>query len=332
MSKFIIACIESDVEVLDSLYTKISRVVDSDFIIESYVNAQQALVGCYNYIISGSEILLTIVGNNTSNIDCEEFILQLNKHSPNTKYILFEDILTLQCIKNIINNASIHKIIPKSFDKIDFELMILETIKQNAQEKRLQEYQQIIESAIDKRTKELHDINIKLEILASTDSLTGVKNRRSFFESCRSMINYARREQKELSVLMIDIDRFKDINDMYGHAIGDEIIKLTAKTISGLLRTSDIFARMGGEEFAAVLPGTSKRGAVQAAKNIKNAINNLIYETKQKQKISFTISIGIALLQPTDADIEVILHRADLALYEAKQKGRNKVILYKKEK
>ncbi len=329
MSKFVIACIESDIEILDSLYNKISRVVDSDYIIESYVNAQQALIGCYNYIISGNEILITIVGDNTSELNCEDFVLQLYKHSPNTKNILFEDVLTLTCIQNIINQASIHKIIPKSFDKMDFELMLLETIKLNSEEKRLREYQQVIESAVDKRTKELHNINVKLEILASTDSLSGVKNRRSFFESCRPMINYTRREQKDLAVLMIDIDRFKSINDMYGHSIGDEVLKLTATTINNLLRTSDIFARMGGEEFAAVLPGTSKRGAIQAAQNIRQAISNIIYETKQKEKISFTISIGVALLKPTDADIEVILHRADLALYEAKQSGRNKVVLSK---
>ncbi|MEA1914025.1 MAG: GGDEF domain-containing protein [Campylobacterota bacterium] len=327
MSKYVIACIESDIEVLDTLYNKISRIVDSDYIIQSYVNAEQALIGCYNYIITGSEILITITGNNTSALTCEDFILQLYKHSPSTKNILFNDILTVQCMEKLINEASIHKVIPRDFNKIDFELMLLETIGLNAQEKRLKEYQHVIESAVDKRTKELHDINVKLEILATTDSLSGVKNRRSFFESCRPMIHYTRRERKKLAVLMMDIDRFKSVNDLYGHSVGDEVLKLMATTTNTLLRSSDIFARMGGEEFAAVLPGTSQRGAMKAAQNIRQEIENLCYTTTQDQKITFTVSIGVAILQATDAELEVILHRADLALYEAKQTGRNKVVL-----
>ena len=90
--KYIIVCINNNVEILDSLYNKISRIVDSDYIIESYINAQQALVGCLNNIISGNEVLITISGSNTSKLKCEEFILGLHKNSPNTKNIIFNRI------------------------------------------------------------------------------------------------------------------------------------------------------------------------------------------------------------------------------------------------
>ena len=327
MAKYVIACIENDVQILDKLYNKISRIVDSDYIIESYVNAEQALIGCYNYIISGHEILITILGNDTSDMPCEKFLIELYKNSPNTKNIIFDDVVDVECLGKIINNASVYQMIPRRFDRVDFELILLEAIKLNAQERRLSDYQKVLESAVEKRTLELNDINVKLEILATTDSLSGVKNRRSFYESSAPMIKYNRRENKKLAVLMIDIDKFKLINDIYGHSVGDDVIRLMAKKIESTLRTSDIFGRLGGEEFSAVLPNTSVRGALKAAENIRFEIENLEYLTPKKEKVKFTISVGVALLQADDPDLETILHRADLALYEAKRNGRNKVVL-----
>lgn len=329
--KYIIVCINDNVEILDSLYNKISRIVDSDYVIESYINAQQALIGCLNNIIVGNEILITINGNNTSKLSCEEFILELYKNSPNTKNIFFKDSITLESIEEIVNNASIYKIIPNQLKKIDFELIILEAIKLNAQERRLKEYQDVLEAAVDKRTRELNNINVKLNILATTDSLCGIKNRRSFFESCGPIISYNRRERKPLAVLMMDIDRFKIINDTYGHAAGDDILRIMAQKTETNLRKSDIFGRLGGEEFGAVLPNTSEQGALKAAENIRQEIENLEYVTSKNQSVKFTISIGVATLNSQDISLDNILHRADIALYNAKHTGRNKVVLFQEE-
>ncbi len=115
------------------------------------------------------------------------------------------------------------------------------------------------------------------------------------------MIKYNRRENKKLAVLMIDIDKFKMINDIYGHSVGDDVIKLMAKKTESTLRTSDIFGRLGGEEFAAVLPNTSERGALKAAENIRQEIENLEYLVNEKEKVKFTISIGVALLNSNDS-------------------------------
>jgi diguanylate cyclase (GGDEF)-like protein len=97
------------------------------------------------------------------------------------------------------------------------------------------------------------------------------------------------------------------------------------------LRNSDIFGRLGGEEFAAVLPNTSERGALHAAENIRQEMANLEYVSPKNHKIKFTVSIGISMLHPQDVDLEAILHKADLALYEAKKNGRNRVELSKQE-
>ncbi|WP_321315803.1 GGDEF domain-containing protein [Halarcobacter sp.] len=329
MAKYVIACIDNNIEVLDTLYNKISRIVDSDYIVESYISTEQALIGCYNYIIAGNEILITILGNDNSKMDCDKFVIELYKNSPTTRNILFEDIVSIDSLSKIINNASVYQIIPRKFDTVDFELIILEAIKQNAQDRRLMDYQRVLESAVEKRTRELNDINVKLEVLATTDALTGVSNRRSFYESSAPMVNYARRENKKLAILMIDIDKFKMINDIFGHSAGDKVIKEMAIKARDTLRKSDIFGRLGGEEFAAVLPNTSERGALKAAENIRNEIENLEIETLKEEKIRFTVSIGVTMLHHDDPNLETILHRADLALYEAKRQGRNKVCLSK---
>ena len=329
MGKYVIACIVNDIHILDGLYNKISRIVDSDYIVESYVNAEQALIGCYNYIIAGNEILITILGQNSSEMSTDRFIKELYKNSPSTKNIIFENVATVEVLTKIINESSIYQIIPNRFDKVDLELIILEAIKMNALDKRLKDYQKVLESAVEKRTRELNDINVKLEILATTDSLTGVNNRRSFYESSSPMIRYSRRENKKLAVLMIDIDKFKMINDVYGHSTGDEVIKAMAKRAESTLRKSDIFGRLGGEEFAAVLPNTSERGALKAAENIRFEIENLEIRNLKKEIIKFTVSIGVTMLHSDDPDLDTLLHRADLALYEAKRAGRNRVCLSK---
>jgi len=329
--KHIIACIDNDVEILDELYNKLSRIVDSDYVIESYINAEQALIGCFNNIIAGNEILITINGNNNSEVTCDEFLLELYKNSPNTKNIVFKDSIDIDSLEKIINSATIYKIIPRKLKKVDFELIILEAIKQNAQERRLKDYQRVLEDAVDKRTKELNNINVKLNVLATTDSLSGVKNRRSFFESCGPMISYNRREKKKLAVLMIDIDRFKFINDTYGHRVGDNVIKLMAQNTQAILRKSDVFGRLGGEEFGAVLPNTSLRGAIKVAEHIRAEMESLEYVSSKKQKIKFTVSVGIAMLQPTDNDLDAVLHKADLALYQAKRNGRNRAEIYEED-
>lgn len=325
MTKFVIACISNDIEILDILYNKISRIVDNDYIVETYISAEQALIGCFNNIILGNELLITIIGNNNSLMSTKDFLLDLNKSSPNTKNIIFKNSISLDDLEEIINKATVYKIIPVQLKKVDFELIVFEAIKLNALERRLKEYQRVLEDAVDRRTKELNNINIKLNILATIDSLCGVKNRRSFFESCGPIISYNRREKKQLAVLMIDIDKFKFINDTYGHAVGDEILKLMAQKTENVLRNSDVFARLGGEEFAAVLPGTSQRGALKVAENIRKEIEDLEYINLLNQKIKFTISIGVTMLNSLDENLEAVLHRADIALYEAKKTGRNKV-------
>jgi len=325
MSKSIIMCIDSSDEILTKLEDKISRIIDSNYIVYTYKTAEEALMHSFENIANGNNILMTISSYSFSTKADERFLIDFYKHSPYTKNILFSDNLNTQIIANIINESSIYRIIPKELDLYDFELMILDTIKVFDQERRLREYQNILEDAVDKRTRELKDINIRLQVLATTDSLTGIKNRRSFFDSSKSMVPYCKREGKSLGFLMIDIDHFKSINDTYGHSTGDEALKLIARTLNTIVRKSDILGRIGGEEFAVALPNTQEEGVLLVANKIRLAIENLFFTTGDNKQIDLRVSVGVSMLKHSDEDIDDIRNRADMALYKAKELGRNQV-------
>lgn len=171
--------------------------------------------------------------------------------------------------------------------------------------------------------KALHEKNETLELLASTDGLTGIMNKRIFDEVSQHYFDTVQREDIELSLLMLDLDNFKVINDTYGHQVGDLILIQFAETIKPLLRKSDVFARIGGEEFAILLFKTESSGAEVLSEKIHEAVKKVSVECREKD-ISVTTSIGISHYKRADSSFEEIIFRADNALYQAKEKGRDR--------
>ncbi|QPK62348.1 diguanylate cyclase [Methylomonas sp. LL1] len=174
-----------------------------------------------------------------------------------------------------------------------------------------------LEQRIEQRTWELKQANQKLEGLAATDPLTGAYNRRYFLTHAGEELERAIRHQRPLSVIAIDIDHFKSINDQYGHVTGDKILVALTETAKKALRPADIFARFGGEEFFILLPETLLDEAINVAERLKARILEI-----RVADVGFTVSIGIAL-RADDTDIQPLLERADQALYVAKNQGRN---------
>lgn len=165
----------------------------------------------------------------------------------------------------------------------------------------------------------------RLERLATTDPLTGANNRRSFFEQGEKELHRARRHKRPLSLMMVDIDHFKRVNDTHGHAIGDEVLKRLVSKCNDTLRTQDILGRFGGEEFAAVLPEVGLASATKAAERLRRALEDLEVETSEGT-LKFTVSIGVSECRYDDESLETALARADKALYSAKESGRNRVV------
>ena len=177
----------------------------------------------------------------------------------------------------------------------------------------------IIDISLQKKMEE------ELRALATTDGLTGAYNRRHFLYKAATEVPRSQRYNHPLTVLMVDLDHFKQVNDTFGHAGGDEVLKQFVTTVRECLRGPDVLGRIGGEEFALMLPETDLAGALSLAERIRADVQSMNIRW-DKRTISVTTSIGIAQLRDNDTDIHDVMARADKALYIAKAKGRNRVI------
>jgi diguanylate cyclase (GGDEF)-like protein len=166
----------------------------------------------------------------------------------------------------------------------------------------------------------------ELKELSNTDPLTGTKNRRYFMNLLDYEIHRAVRTNLKLSLLVLDIDRFKNINDTYGHPTGDMVISQIAEKCSQLSRDIDVVARMGGEEFSILLLGSNLSQAEHVAERIRYSVEEIVFQGPKNKPFSCTVSIGVAELEGSHENGQSLFIRADKALYEAKKNGRNKVI------
>ncbi len=165
-------------------------------------------------------------------------------------------------------------------------------------------------------------VEAELQRMATTDGLTGLLNRRAFTGEAERLLALAHRHAQPCCVMMLDADRFKRINDTYGHPVGDRVLKALAHSLVGELRQTDLVGRLGGEEFGVLLPGTDAAGGEQLGQRVLQAIRSIRLPLDEGE-LSFTISIGAALSAGGD-DLEAIMQRADAALYVAKEGGRDR--------
>jgi diguanylate cyclase (GGDEF)-like protein len=173
----------------------------------------------------------------------------------------------------------------------------------------------------------LERAHIDLIEAGRTDPLTGCLNRRAFTQEAHGAVSRARELNQPLAVLMLDIDRFKNVNDRHGHAIGDRVINCVVGTLLDTIRSSDVLCRMGGEEFAIMLPSEAVVSAAEIADRIRVAVANRTIPLSEDGSffLNITTSIGVAVLEPTDESLFEVLGRADKALFRAKASGRNRV-------
>ncbi|PXX46926.1 GGDEF domain-containing protein [Undibacterium pigrum] len=165
----------------------------------------------------------------------------------------------------------------------------------------------------------------QLKYIAEHDQLTALLNRRAFNERAANLLARLSEQTRPVAVLMLDIDKFKDVNDTYGHAGGDRVLVAFARIASAGLRNIDMLGRIGGEEFAAVLPGCGQKEAAKIAQRIRSKLADTSIDLGDGQQITVTVSIGVSFAQQAIPDIEALLLVADKALYRAKENGRNRV-------
>ncbi len=183
--------------------------------------------------------------------------------------------------------------------------------------------------AFNEMTNNLENVNKQLHKLASLDSLTQLHNRMALDQFLAAAFAKAKLEGSELSILMIDIDRFKRINDNYGHQAGDLVLVQIGNALKKQFRTTDMLARYGGEEFMVVQPQTGIDQAIKIGNRALEAVRNTVIQFESEQRLLVTVSIGVSCIVPEDQSFEDIVKRSDAALYEAKNSGRNRLCVFK---
>lgn len=175
------------------------------------------------------------------------------------------------------------------------------------------------------------ELNKKLKNEATKDFITGLNNVRQFDTSFNSISQLTLRKEEKLSLLFVDIDFFKNVNDTYGHSKGDIVLKGLAEIFIDTVRVFDVISRNGGEEFSILLLDCSASHAIQIAERLRKKVETHKFNISDKVNLNITLSIGVSTYPETTNKIDDLLEDADKALYEAKGTGRNKVVLYKKD-
>lgn len=223
------------------------------------------------------------------------------------------------------NNSTIYEVNSRAIkDENCNSINLVSIIRDVTQKVILEEVLEAREKQYKELAKELERKNISLSERVSIDNLTGIKNRYYFDERIKEEVDLAKRQKASFSLLLFDLDHFKLVNDNFGHDIGDKVLKRVTDAVSKIIRSYDIFARWGGEEFVVLMPNTTEAEAVPAAEKIRKTVEDISHPDIEK----ITISIGIAIWEADD-DVDQIFVKADKALYTAKNQGRNRVIVYK---
>jgi len=213
-------------------------------------------------------------------------------------------------------------------EESDRRLKTIEIVHQVENARKDAEIYQLRNVELQREVDERKQAQTALERLATIDTLTGLANRRYFLELAERAVYQARRYSRPLSVVMIDVDNFKHINDTFGHAAGDQVLTNIARRMQSVLRRSDILGRYGGDEFVVLLPETGQEGARRMTERLRAAVAQTV-EKMGEMDMPVSLSVGVSSsYDTTDVSLEVLLQRADKALYTSKQGGRNRVTAF----
>lgn len=201
-------------------------------------------------------------------------------------------------------------------------------VREIKSEEKLILLNRVLEDTVTERTQQLLLAKKHAEDLAQTDELTGMNNRRSFFKQGKAISEQAIRYGLPYTVMMLDIDWFKKVNDTYGHLTGDEALIDVARIIMESIRAPDISGRIGGEEFAIILPQTTAQRTLEIAERLRKSIKKIAIPVADEEPLTLTVSIGIGQYGQEKQSLQEVLNIADKALYQAKEQGRNRVVLF----
>lgn len=325
----IILCVDDDSTVLNALRSMFSSHFGPELQVEFAEDGDEALEIEAELREQGSALALIISDFMMPGLRGDELLVKVHERSPDTVKILLTGQSDMSGVKRAINDANLYRFLEKPFLNEDIVLTVRAALRAYWQERDLvRQNEQLrrmnaeLEDIVAARTEELVEKNRLLEVLAVTDKLTGLYNRRKLDELLDEEIVRARRYGVQLSIIMLDIDHFKRVNDTYGHGAGDDVLVGMATLLRENTRDADALGRLGGEEFVVVCRHCDADACLHAATKLREAI--AVHDFPGVGHV--TSSLGIASCRADDT-AATLLARADAALYRAKAGGRNRVEL-----
>jgi two-component system, cell cycle response regulator len=343
MSKEVIVCVDDEEGVLRVLRAQLGARFGHEAQVLTARSGDEAVALFDELGREGEAIALVIADQIMPGMKGVELLEIVNRRLPTTMKILLTGQAGLDAVVEAINRAHLNQYISKPWDETALLLGVENLLRQyrlvhenqqliaslSAKNQALLEMNRELEAKIHERTHELAEANTRLAQLAVTDGLTGLYNHRHLHERLALEVERSQRSGLPLSLLMLDVDHFKQFNDTHGHPAGDEVLRQLARVLNDARRANDVVARYGGEEFAVILVDTAKFTAAKVAERVRERIaaHDFTDAAPQSRATPISVSIGVATFPEDGGDAEGLVRAADTALYAAKRAGRNRVVL-----
>lgn len=337
----VIVCVDDEEGVLRVLRAQLGARFGHECQIATARSGDEAVALFDELSREGERIALVIADQIMPGMKGVELLEIVDRRLPTTTKILLTGQAGLDAVIEAINRAHLNHYIGKPWDEtalllaVENLLRTYRLVNENqhliaslqSKNQALLEMNRELEAKIHERTHELAEANTRLAQLAVTDGLTSLYNHRHFHERLALETERSQRSGLPLSLLMLDVDHFKQFNDTFGHPAGDEVLRQLARVLADTRRANDVVARYGGEEFAVILVDTPKFTAAKVAERVRERINTHDFSEAAPRAGKLSASIGVATFPDDGADAETLVRSADTALYAAKRSGRNRVVL-----
>ena len=337
----IIVCVDDEEGVLRVLRAQLGARFGHECQIATARSGDEAVALFDELSRDGESIALVVADQIMPGMKGVELLEIVDRRLPSTMKLLLTGQAGLDAVIEAINRAHLNLYVGKPWDETALLLGVESLLRQyrlvhenqqlvaslSAKNQTLLEMNRELEAKIHERTHELAEANARLAQLAVTDGLTGLYNHRHFHERITLEVERSQRSGLPLSLLMLDVDHFKQFNDSFGHPAGDEVLRQFARVLTDARRANDVVARYGGEEFAVILVDTAKFTAAKVAERLRERVEAHDFSDAAPRAGKLGVSIGVAMFPDDGTDAEALVRAADTALYVAKRAGRNRVVL-----
>jgi diguanylate cyclase (GGDEF)-like protein len=341
MTRETILCVDDEEGVLLALRQQLAARFGHECDIATASSGADALELLDELERDGEKIAVVIADQIMPGMKGVDLLEVVDRRSPTTTKILLTGQAGLDAVIDAINRAHLNQYISKPWDETQVLLAVENLLRQyrlvhenqqliaslSAKNQALLEMNRELEAKIHERTHELAEANTRLAQLAVTDGLTGLYNHRHLHERLSLEVERSQRSGLPLSLLMLDVDHFKQFNDTFGHPAGDEVLRQLARVLADTRRANDVVARYGGEEFTVILVDTAKFTAAKVAERVRERVYSHDFSDAAARAGRIGVSIGVATFPDDGGDAETLVRAADAALYAAKRAGRNRVVL-----